>query len=179
MLAAYPPEELEENTDADTLRFDYMERDGMDGPYDWWSEAQFLSCRFMLQAHDRGLSGLLKDLEYARERATVQRVLAERDLDRRWRQVRHARKEAAKGSSAGPGYPSGCPGFFLRSFKQRMILLLSFRLMRTSPRFAHSVPKIGKGPFSPLPDLTRVFSQAGALHHHIRRPASARCAEVS
>ena len=128
----------------------------------------------MRQAHDRGLSGLLNDLEYARERATVQRVLAERDLDRRWTQVRHARKEAAKGSSAlrldfrdatGPGYPSGCPGLFVRSFKQRMILLLSFRLMRTSPRFAYSVPKIGKGPFSPLPDLTRVFSQAGALQH--------------
>ena len=100
MVAAYPPEELEENTDADTLRFEYMERDGMDGPYDWWSEARFLSCRFMRQAHERGLSGLLNDLEYARERAAVQRVLAERDLDRRWTQVRHARKEAAKGSSA-------------------------------------------------------------------------------
>ena len=61
MVAAYPPEELEENTDADTLRFEYMERDGMDGPYDWWSEARFLSCRFMRQAHERGLSGLLKD----------------------------------------------------------------------------------------------------------------------
>jgi hypothetical protein len=100
MVAAYPPEELEDATDADTLRFDYTERGLMDGPYDWWSEAQLLSCRFMRQAHDRGLSGLLKDLEYARERATVQRALAKRDLNRRWTHVRHARKEAAKGSLA-------------------------------------------------------------------------------
>jgi hypothetical protein len=100
MVAAHPPEELEDSTDADTLRFDYMERDGMDGPYDWWCVAQLLSCRFLRQAHDRGLSRLLKDLEYARERATAQRVLAERDLDRRWTQVRHARKEAAKDSPA-------------------------------------------------------------------------------
>jgi hypothetical protein len=52
----------------------------------------------MRQAHDRGLSGLLRDLEYVRERAAVQRVLAKRDLDRRWTHVHHARKEAAKGS---------------------------------------------------------------------------------
>jgi hypothetical protein len=54
-----------------------------------------------------------------------------------------------------------------------MILLLSFRLMRTSPLFAHSVPKIGKGSFSPS-DLPRVFSQAGPLQHPIRRPALAK-----
>jgi hypothetical protein len=100
MVAAYPPEELEDGTDADTLRFDYIERGIMDGPYDWWCDAQLLSCRFMRQAYDRGLSGLLQDLEYARERATVQRVLAKRNLDRRWTHVRHARKEAAKGTPA-------------------------------------------------------------------------------
>src|SRR5215213_9416611 len=54
-----------------------------------------------------------------------------------------------------------------------MILLLSFRLMRTSPLFAHSVPKIGKGSFSPPSDLTRVFSQAGPLRHPLRGPALA------
>jgi hypothetical protein len=54
-----------------------------------------------------------------------------------------------------------------------MILLLSFRLMLTSPRFTHSVPKIGKGSFSLPSDLTRIFFQAGALQHPIRRPALA------
>ena len=44
--------------------------------------------------------------------------------------------------------------------------------MRTSPRFAYSVPKIGKGSFSPS-GPSRVFSQAGSLQHHIRRPAFA------
>src|SRR5215213_6329391 len=44
--------------------------------------------------------------------------------------------------------------------------------MRTSPRFAYSVPKIGKGPFSPS-GPSRVFSLAGPLQHHIRRPAFA------
>jgi hypothetical protein len=53
-----------------------------------------------------------------------------------------------------------------------MLLLLSFWLMRTSLSFAYSVPKTGKGFFSPS-DLTRVFSQAGSLQHHIRRPALA------
>jgi hypothetical protein len=94
-LAAYPPEELASNTDADTLAYDY-ERGfaSEDGPNDWWSEAQLVACRFMRQAHDRGLAGLLRDLEYVRERATVQRVLAKRDLHRRWTEPR--RSQAAK-----------------------------------------------------------------------------------
>jgi hypothetical protein len=43
-----------------------------------------------------------------------------------------------------------------------MILLLSFRLMRTSPRFTHSVPKIGKGSFSPLGPDPRLLSGRAA-----------------
>ena len=81
MVAAYPPEELEANTDPDTLGYDY-ERTGEDNPYDWWSAAQLMACRFMRQAHDQGLAGLLKDLEYVRERATVQRLLAGRYIAR-------------------------------------------------------------------------------------------------
>ncbi len=81
IAAAYPPEELEEGTDPDTLRYDY-ERTGEDSPHDWWCEAQIMACRFMRQAHDRGLAGLLTDLEYVRERATVQRLLASRYMDR-------------------------------------------------------------------------------------------------
>jgi hypothetical protein len=81
MAAAYPPEELEANTDPETLRYDY-EHTGADNPHDWWCEAQILACRFMRQAHAHGLAGLLRDLEYARERATVQRVLADRYMDR-------------------------------------------------------------------------------------------------
>jgi hypothetical protein len=48
----------------------------------------------------------------------------------------------------GLGVPRGS-GLFVRRPRQRMILLLSFRLMRTSPRFSHSVLKIGKGSFLP------------------------------
>jgi len=44
--------------------------------------------------------------------------------------------------------------------------------MRTSPLFEHSVPKIGKGSFSPS-DLTRLIAQAGPLQRHISRPALA------
>jgi hypothetical protein len=97
MLAAYSPEELAANTDPDTLRYDY-ERGfaSEDGPHDWWSGAQLMACRFMRQAHDRGLAGLLRELEYVRERATVQRVLAKRDLHRRWTEPRRATREAAK-----------------------------------------------------------------------------------
>ncbi len=83
IAAAYPPGELAANTDPDTLRYDYA-RMGMDNPHDWWCEAQIMVCRFMRQAHDRGLAGLLTDLEYARERATVQRLLAERYMDRQY-----------------------------------------------------------------------------------------------
>ena len=51
---------------SDTLRYDYGGT-GMDNPHDWWCEAQLMVCRFMRQAHDRGLAGLLTDPEYARE----------------------------------------------------------------------------------------------------------------
>jgi hypothetical protein len=83
MATAYPPEELGEGTDPDTLRYDY-EQTGLDNPHDWWCEAQIMACRFMRQAHDQGLAGLLKDLEYVRERATVQRLLAGRYMDRKY-----------------------------------------------------------------------------------------------
>ncbi len=78
VLEAYPPEDLERNTDADTLAFDYERECPGDCPVDWWSEAHNLLCRFMRQAADRGLAVLLDDLEPLRERAIVQRVLAQR-----------------------------------------------------------------------------------------------------
>jgi hypothetical protein len=83
IATAYPPEELEANTDPETLRYDY-EQMGMDTPHDWWCEAQIMACRFMRQAHDQGLAGLVRDLEYVRERATVQRLLASRYMDRKY-----------------------------------------------------------------------------------------------
>jgi hypothetical protein len=47
-----------------------------------------------------------------------------------------------------------------------MILLLSFRLMRTSPRFAHSVTKIGNGSFSPLgPDPCLLSGRSAPTSH--------------
>lgn len=83
MRAAYPPDDLEGNIDADTLSFDY-EKYGRDTPHDWWYEARVLLVRFMRQAAERGVP-IVGDLEYLRERATVQELLAERDMDRRWR----------------------------------------------------------------------------------------------
>ncbi len=82
MLEAYPPDDLESNTDPDTLSFDY-ERYGRDTPHDWWCESREMVARFMRQASDRGVP-IVEDLEYLRERATVQELLANRDLDRRW-----------------------------------------------------------------------------------------------
>jgi hypothetical protein len=66
----------------------------------------------------------------------------------------------------GPWAPQGS-GLFVRRSRQRMILLLSFRLMRNSPRFVHSVLKIGKGSFSPLrgPDPLRSTGRAAPTSH--------------
>jgi hypothetical protein len=87
MALAYPPEELEANTHPATLTYDYEDH-GRDSPHDWWCEAQLMACRSMRQAHDRGLSGLLEELELARERATVQRLLAARYMDLRYEHAR-------------------------------------------------------------------------------------------
>src|SRR5919112_956086 len=49
--------------------------------------------------------------------------------------------------------------------------------MRTSPRFAYSVPKIGKGSSS-LTGPSRVLSLAGPLHHQSQRASGLRFAVV-
>lgn len=50
--------------------------------------------------------------------------------------------------------------------------MLSFRPMRTSPRFAYSVPKIGKGSFSPLgPDPRLLSGRAAFSHPRATRPS--------
>src|SRR5919107_1010442 len=49
--------------------------------------------------------------------------------------------------------------------------------MRTSPRFAYSVPKIGKGSSS-LSGPSRVLSLAGPLHHQSQRASGLRFAVV-
>lgn len=86
MKAAYPPEELADNIDPDILRFDY-ENYGRDTPVEWWTEARILAVRFMRQAT---AVPILEELELIRERATVQQLLAHRDLDRRWTSQREA-----------------------------------------------------------------------------------------
>ncbi len=88
ITTAYPPDELEANTAAETLGFDYEHDYQGDGPVDWWSEAQLLLCRFMREAEDKGLASTLPELEQLRERATVQMVLAERDYERRYAEPR-------------------------------------------------------------------------------------------
>src|SRR5215208_2343886 len=64
-----------------------------------------------------------------------------------------------------------------------MILLLSFRLMRTSPRFVHSVPKTGKGFFSPLgPDPCLLSGRVAPTSHQASgclRFAPPRCPKPS
>jgi hypothetical protein len=101
MLRAYPPDELEANTDADTRTFDYgrdyATGEAGDGPVDWWADACYLLHRFMREAAGRGV--LTDELEYLRERATAQLVLAERDCERRYAEPRRAaiaEREAAK-----------------------------------------------------------------------------------
>ncbi len=66
----YPPEELADNTDPDTLRFDY-EIHGRDTHYDWCCEARIMAVRFMPQAT---AVPIVKELELVRERATVQQL---------------------------------------------------------------------------------------------------------
>jgi hypothetical protein len=60
----------------------------------------------------------------------------------------------------------------MRRSRRRTALLLYLRPMRTRPRTAYSVPKIGEGSFL-TSDLTRYSPQAGPLQHHIRRPVLA------
>lgn len=79
MEAAYPPEELADNMDPDIPRFEFGSPAG-DTPYDWWCESRELLVRFMRQATS---VPIIKELELVRERATVQELLAERDMDRR------------------------------------------------------------------------------------------------
>jgi hypothetical protein len=89
---AYPPADLEDRTDPDTLAFDYERNYDGDGPHDWWSEARELIVRFMREAHGAGLAFLLEDLEALRERATVQELLAERDWEIRYAAPRMAER---------------------------------------------------------------------------------------
>jgi hypothetical protein len=84
MADAYPPDELAGNIDPDILAFDYEEIGST--PYDWWCEARLMVVRFMRQAAVDAPE-ILDDLELLRERATVQQLLAGRDLDRRWRKT--------------------------------------------------------------------------------------------
>lgn len=97
MLRAYPPDELAEHTDRDTLTFrygrDYATGEAGDGPVDWWADACYLLRRFMREAAGRGV--LTDELEYLRERATAQLVLAERDYERRYAEPRRRAKRAA------------------------------------------------------------------------------------
>ena len=71
---------------------------------------------------------------------------------------------------------AGIPRPFLCRSRRRTVLLLSLRPIRTSPRLAYSVPKIGKGSFSPLgPDPCLLSGRAafpiasGAVIHFANR----------
>jgi hypothetical protein len=79
--------------DPDTAGFDY-ELHGEDPPSEWWEDARMLLLRFLRQASEKGVPGLILDLEGLRERATVQIVLAERDMERRYHAPRRAAREA-------------------------------------------------------------------------------------
>jgi hypothetical protein len=60
LLAAYPPDQLEGDTNSHTQAYDY-ERTGEDGPHDWWCEARLMVCRSIRQAHDQRLAPLISD----------------------------------------------------------------------------------------------------------------------
>lgn len=93
-LAAYPPDDT--RTDPDTLGFDY--EDYGHGPPEWWAEAREYVCRWMREACEAGQPPLLEALEYLRERCTVQEILADRDMERRWAAPRRAAREAERQS---------------------------------------------------------------------------------
>ncbi len=97
MREAYPPEKLADNIDPDTLRHDYEEPST--NPVDWWTDARYKVLRFMDEAYEDCHLELLRDLELIRERATVQLLLAERDMDERWVRPRLEAKEATKKAS--------------------------------------------------------------------------------
>ena len=86
----------EEDTDPDTLAFDYSGIPDRDGPYDWWCEAREMVVGFMREAYEAGQPTLLRTLEPIREHATVQQELALRDMDRRFVQPRRAAREEAR-----------------------------------------------------------------------------------
>src|SRR5829696_954141 len=65
-------------------------------------------------------------------------------------------------------------GLFVDRCGRKAVLLLSLRPMRTSPCFAYSVHKIGKGSLGPPSDLTRVFSLAALLSPILQRGPSLR-----
>ncbi len=97
MREAYPPEKLADNIDPDTLRYDYEEQSL--NPVDWWTGARYKVLSFMHEAYEDCYVELLRDLELIRERATVQLLLAERDMDERWLRPRLEAKEADKKAS--------------------------------------------------------------------------------
>ena len=78
-------------------------------------------------------------------------------------------KEEANKERAGVSF--GVPGPLARRSGRKAVLLLSLRPMRSSPCFAYSVPKIGKGSLCPPSDLTRVFSLAALLFPSSRSAA--------
>ena len=60
--SAFPVEGRDDLTDPNTLGFDY-DRHGDDVPREWWEDARTLLLRFLRQAGDKGLPGLVLDLE--------------------------------------------------------------------------------------------------------------------
>ena len=91
---AFPAEALGARTDPETLGFDYRRDYEGDGPAEWWSDVALLLVRFLRQASEQGVPNLMRDLERLRERATAQRVPAERDRERRWRSLPKAERLA-------------------------------------------------------------------------------------
>ena len=104
IAAAYAPDDS--LLDSETLAFDYADEDRTLIPYDWWCEARELVVKWMREAHEAGQSPLLDALEPIRERASVQQVLAARDLERRWAAPRRAEREERRRREAG-SLPAG------------------------------------------------------------------------
>jgi hypothetical protein len=114
--AAFPVEGRDDLMDPDAAGFDY-DHHGEDVPSEWWEDARVLLLRFLRQTGHTGLPGLALELERLRERATVQIVLAGRDME--WRYLapgarssgrRNGRAVRNRSRFSGRGILAGSPG---------------------------------------------------------------------
>lgn len=98
MREAYPPEACV--LEPETAAYDYGHEYAGDGPVDWWHDARELIVRHVREAESLGLATLRDGLEFLRQKATVQQMLAEDDFQRRYGDPKRAEIAARKEAEA-------------------------------------------------------------------------------